>query len=51
MLLLILLLRYTMASIILLLLNLIPILQESKVSFEVEERAKEMKKLHEQLKA
>jgi len=28
-------------------LHLIPIPQESKVSFDVEERAKEMKKLHE----
>ena len=32
-------------------LDLIPIPQESKVSFEVEERAKEIKKLHEQVRA
>jgi len=30
---------------------LIPILQESKVNFEVEERAKKMKKLHDEVRA
>jgi len=33
------------------LLDLIPIPQESKVSFKAKERAKEMKKLHEQVRA
>jgi len=32
-------------------LDLIPIPQESKISFEVEERAKAMKKLHEEVRA
>ena len=51
MLLLILLLRYAMTSILSPPLDLIPITQTPQVNSKVEERAKEIKKLHKQVRA